>query len=239
MLVIAIIGKVVGCYLGAKIAGLKKRESWAIGFGMSARGAMEIILAQIALTFELIEQDLFVAIVIMAIATSVIAGPLMQKALDRRQQRKFADLLSGKAFVSRLKAVTRKDAIGELAQVAATVTGLDADVINDAVWQREQTMSTGIGNGLAVPHGRIAELSKPQLVVGVSPPGIDFDAGDGVAAEIICMLLTPSDDQLAQIEMLRAVAEAFSDPARHRAAVEAEGYTQFRAAISVGSTPAH
>ena len=239
VLIIAIIGKVVGCYLGAKIAGMNKRESLAIGFGMSARGAMEIILGQIALSFGLIEQDLFVAIVIMAIATSVIAGPLMQKALDRRQQKRFADLLSSKAFVSRLKAVTRRDAIEELSQVAASVTGLDADTINTAVWEREQTMSTGIGNGVAVPHGRIEGLTKPQLIVGVSPPGIDFDAGDGLAAEIICMLLTPADDPLSQIEMLRAVAEVFNDPTRRRSAVEAEGYTQFRAAIAVGSAPAH
>ncbi|MEO0475435.1 MAG: cation:proton antiporter [Planctomycetota bacterium] len=239
VLVVAIIGKVVGCYLGAKFAGMNKRECLAIGFGMSARGAMEIILGQIALSFELITEELFVAIVIMAIATSVIAGPLMQKALDRRQQKRFADLLSSKAFVSRLKAVSRRDAIEEMSQVAATVTGLDADMINTAVWERELTMSTGIGNGVAVPHGRIEGLAKPQLVVGVSPPGIDFDAGDGLAAEIICMLLTPADDQLSQIEMLRAVAEVFNDPARRRSAVEAEGYTQFRAAISVGSAPAH
>lgn len=239
VLVVAIIGKVVGCYLGAKIAGLNKRESWAIGFGMSARGAMEIILGQIALSFGLITETLFVAIVIMAIATSVIAGPLMQKALDRRQQKKFTDLLASKAFVSRLKAVTRKDAIDELAKVAASVTGMGADTIGTAVWEREQTMSTGIGNGVAVPHGRIEGLTKPQLIVGVSPPGIDFDAGDGLAAEIVCMLLTPADDQLSQIEMLRAVAETFGDPARRRSAVEAEGYTEFRAAISVGSAPAH
>ncbi len=239
VLVIAIIGKVIGCYVGAKFAGMSKRESWAIGFGMSARGAMEIILGQIALSFGLIEKDLFVAIVIMAIATSVIAGPLMQKALDRRQQKKFADLLSGKAFVPRLKAGTRRAAIRELAEAAADATGFDAADIDQAVWEREQTQSTGVGNGVAVPHGRIEGLSKPQMVVGVSPPGIDFDAADGVAAEIVCMLLTPADDPLMQIEMLRAVAEAFTDPARRRAAVEAEGYTQFRAAIAVGSTAAH
>lgn len=239
VLVIAIIGKVIGCYLGAKIAGLSKRESWAIGFGMSARGAMEIILGQIALNFGLITPKLFVAIVIMAIATSVIAGPMMQAALNRRQEKKFGDLLSGKAFIPKLKAVTRKDAIRELADVAHTITGVEADTIHRVVWEREQTLSTGIGNGVAVPHGRIPGLAKPQLVVGVSPPGIDFDAGDGMAAEIVCMLLTPAEDQIAQIEMLRAVAEAFSDPAIRRSAVEAEGYTQFRATIAVSSTPAH
>ena len=240
VLVVAIIGKVVGCYFGAKIAGMSKRESWAIGFGMSARGAMEIILGQIALSFGLITEELFVAIVIMAIATSVIAGPLMQKALDRRQQTKFADLLSGKAFIPRLKAVTRHEAIRELAEVASPLVDVPADQIESTVWAREMTMSTGIGNGIAVPHGRVPGLSKPQLIVGVSPPGIDFDAADGMAAEIICLLLTPEDDQLIQIEMLRAVAEVFMDPARRRTAVEADGYTEFRAAISVGSaTPAH
>lgn len=239
VLIIAIIGKVIGCYLGAKFAGLGKRESWAIGFGMSARGAMEIILGQIALTYGLIEKDLFVAIVIMAIATSVIAGPMMQAALNRKQQKKFADLLSGKSFVARLKAVTRRDAIRELAEAAAPLIDIDAATINDAVWERELTMSTGIGNGIAVPHGRIVGLSKPQLVVGVSPPGIDFDAPDGLAAEIICLLLTPADDQLMQIEMLRAVAETLNDPATRRAAVEAEGYTEFRAALAVNTVSAH
>jgi Kef-type K+ transport system membrane component KefB len=238
VLVIAIIGKVLGCYLGAKLAGLNKRESWAIGFGMSARGAMEIILGQIALTYGLIDDELFVAIVIMAIATSVIAGPLMQAALNRKQQKKFADLLSGKAFVPRIKANNRRAAIRELAEAAAPATALSPAVIDQAVWTREQLLSTGIGNGVAVPHGRIDGLTKPQLVVGVCPAGIDFDAADGQPAEIVCMLLTPADDQLTQIEMLRAVAEAFTDPARRRAAVEAEGYTQFRAALAVNTTAA-
>jgi len=239
VLIIAIIGKVAGCYFGAKFAGLSKRESWAIGFGMSARGAMEIILGQIALTYKLIDQELFVAIVIMAIVTSVIAGPLMQKALDRRQQKKFADFLSSKAFVSRLKAVTRRDAIRELAQAAAPLVGISADQIDETVWVREQLLSTGIGNGIAVPHGRLDKLDKPYLIVGISPAGIDFDAGDGLPAEIVCLLLTPADDQLSQIEMLRAVAEAFMDPSRRRSAVEAQGYTQFRAAMAVNSAAPH
>ena len=238
VLVIAIIGKVLGCYLGAKLAGLNKRESWAIGFGMSARGAMEIILGQIALTYKLIDQELFVAIVIMAIATSVIAGPMMQAALNRRQQKKFADLLSGKAFVPKLHAGNRRAAIRELSEIAAPITGLKAEEIDMSVWLREQLLSTGIGNGIAVPHGRIKGLTKPHMIVGVSPAGIDFDAADGQPAEIVCMLLTPADDQIMQIEMLRAVAEAFTDPARRRAAVEADGYTQFRAALAVNSNAA-
>lgn len=77
VLVIAFVGKIAGGYLGAKIGGLGNKESLAIGFGMNARGAMEIILATLALHAKLIGEEVFVAIVIMAVITSIVAGPMM------------------------------------------------------------------------------------------------------------------------------------------------------------------
>lgn len=77
VLVIAFVGKIAGGYLGAKIGGLGNKESLAIGFGMNARGAMEIILATLALQAKLIGEEVFVAIVIMAVITSIVAGPMM------------------------------------------------------------------------------------------------------------------------------------------------------------------
>jgi Kef-type K+ transport system membrane component KefB len=77
ILVLAFVGKIFGGYLGAKIGGLGNKESLAIGFGMNARGAMEIILATLALQANLIGEEVFVAIVIMAVITSIVAGPMM------------------------------------------------------------------------------------------------------------------------------------------------------------------
>jgi Kef-type K+ transport system membrane component KefB len=77
VLALAFLGKISGGYLGAKIGGLAHKESLAIGFGMNARGAMEIILATLALQANLIGEEVFVSIVIMAIITSVVAGPMM------------------------------------------------------------------------------------------------------------------------------------------------------------------
>ncbi len=77
VLILAIVGKISGAYLGAKLGGLSNKESLAIGFGLNARGAMEIILAILALQAKLIGEDLFVAIVIMAVVTSVLAGPML------------------------------------------------------------------------------------------------------------------------------------------------------------------
>jgi Kef-type K+ transport system membrane component KefB len=77
VLAIAIVGKISGAFLGAKLGGLNNKESLAIGFGLNARGAMEIILATLAFQAKLIGEELFVAIVIMAVVTSVLAGPML------------------------------------------------------------------------------------------------------------------------------------------------------------------
>jgi Kef-type K+ transport system membrane component KefB len=79
---LAVACKVFGGSLGAYLGGLTKRESLAVGFGLNARGAMEIILGTLALNVGLIDAKMFVALVIMALITSMISGPLMKKFLD-------------------------------------------------------------------------------------------------------------------------------------------------------------
>jgi Kef-type K+ transport system membrane component KefB len=78
---IAFVGKTIGSGLGTKLGGFTWRESFAAGFGMNARGAMEIILGLVALENGLINERVFVALVIVALVTSMTAGPLMKKAL--------------------------------------------------------------------------------------------------------------------------------------------------------------
>ena len=78
VLLLAIICKLLGSGLGALWGRLSWRESLAVGFGMNARGAMEIVLGLIALQAGLITEQLFVALVIMAILTSIMAGPMLQ-----------------------------------------------------------------------------------------------------------------------------------------------------------------
>ncbi len=75
---LAIVSKVGGAYIGSRISGLKNSEALAIGFGMNARGAMEIILGLLALEAGIINNTIFVALVVMAILTSVLSGPMLQ-----------------------------------------------------------------------------------------------------------------------------------------------------------------
>jgi Kef-type K+ transport system membrane component KefB len=84
VLLIASLGKIGGAGLGAWLGGIPPRQALAIGFGMNARGAMEIILASVALEYHLINQYLFVALVITALVTSMISGPAMQWLIGQK-----------------------------------------------------------------------------------------------------------------------------------------------------------
>jgi len=233
VLIVAIIGKAIGCWMGARWAKLPNREAWAVGWGMVARGAMEIILAQLAFQAGLIGERLFVAIVVMALVTSLISGPAMEWVLQRKQKRKLGDMLSEKRYQPRLEASTARQAIEALSKLAATALNLPADRIAEAVWQREQVVHTGIGKGIAVPHARLPDIKSPCVVIGRDFEGIDFDAPDGRPAQIICLLLSPAANETAQLDMLDAVARAFNDPATVEQALEAESYTEFLAALNL------
>ncbi|MGE0454541.1 MAG: cation:proton antiporter [Vicinamibacteria bacterium] len=84
VLVVACVGKVGGASLGAWLGGMRTREAFAVGFGMNARGAMEIILASVALESGLIDQRVFVALVVMALVTSALGGPAMKRLVRER-----------------------------------------------------------------------------------------------------------------------------------------------------------
>ena len=83
IILIAFIGKILGAGLGARLSGFNWKESLAAGFGLNARGAMEIILGLIALENGLINEKVFVSLIIMALVTSMTSGPLMKWSLNR------------------------------------------------------------------------------------------------------------------------------------------------------------
>ncbi len=238
VLTIAIIGKLFGCYLGAKLVGMGPRESWATGFGMCARGAMEIILGQLALEAELITEPMFVAIVIMALVTSLFPGPVMQWLLGQKQRRNLADVIADKRYIPRLSASTATEAIRELTPLAAAAIGHDADELTKSVLRRERIVPTGLEHGLAVPHAAVPGLKKPTVVIGVSEHGVDFNSRDGEPAHIICLLISSAESQTDQIELLDMVARAFADEQARDAARWAGTFTEFKAALTVHTTKA-
>lgn len=227
VLAIACACKLLGGMLGARWGGMPARESWAIGFAMNSRGAMEIILGLLALEAGIIGPQLFVALVVMAIVTSMMSGPLMRLTLRSAKKRHLPEVLTAKLFLPDLKATTRQAAIDEMAALAAGFAGLNIADVAAAVWAREETMSTGIGNGVALPHARLEGLRAPVVVAGLSLKGIDFDAPDDQLAEVLFLMLIPHDDPGAQLELAADIARLFRHPETLLLARQARKYTDF------------
>ena len=80
---VASVAKIVGAGIGARASGLKKNESLAIAFGMNARGSQEIVLGMVALQVKIIDERIFVGLVVMTVVTILIAGPLMKYYLQK------------------------------------------------------------------------------------------------------------------------------------------------------------
>jgi Kef-type K+ transport system membrane component KefB len=76
---VACVGKIIGAGFGAWLGDMRPREALAVGFGMNARGAMEIVLAALALKFHVITEPVFVALVVMALLTSALSGPVIAR----------------------------------------------------------------------------------------------------------------------------------------------------------------
>jgi Kef-type K+ transport system membrane component KefB/mannitol/fructose-specific phosphotransferase system IIA component (Ntr-type) len=229
VLIIATLGKVIGCGLAGRMSGMARREAWALGFGMNARGAMEIILGLLALKYGLINERLFVALVVMALATSLMSGPILQQVLRLKKSNRFTKFTSSRTFVNRLKARSRVEAVAELASVAAGACGMEASEISDGAMLREQLMPTGIGNGIAVPHARMRGVTEPLIAVGISAAGIDFDSPDGRPAHVILLILTPAHDDGIQLEILADIAKVFRNEEICNKIIGVESYTEFLA----------
>jgi len=228
---IACVGKLIGATLGARWAGMPKRESWALGFAMNARGAMEIILGLLALQSGVIDDRLFVALVVTAIGTSALSGPVMLKILRHRKPRRLLEAFSPRLFLPDLEAQSRREAIHELVIAACDSARIDANSVEVSAWERETTAATGIGNGVALPHARVAGLAEPLIAVGLSEAGIDFDAPDGEPAHAIFLILTPRDEPNAQLQIASELARKFRDRRMLDLIVRAENYTEFLAVM--------
>ncbi len=235
VILIACAGKIVGCYAAGRLSGLGSRESLALGVGMNARGAMEIILALLALNVGLINERTFVALVIMAIVTSVMAGTLMERLLQREKVVRFFDFLSAGAYVAQVRGTDRVAAISELASAITKGHELKAEDVAAEVWKREQVIATGMGHGIAIPHARIAGLKAPLVAVGISEAGVDFDAPDGEPAKLIIMILTPRESNQLQLQLLADIGRTFQDEAIRTSALRTRGYVELLAVLRSGA----
>jgi Kef-type K+ transport system membrane component KefB/mannitol/fructose-specific phosphotransferase system IIA component (Ntr-type) len=227
VLVVACAGKIGGAMLGARLAGSPSREAAAIGVCMNSRGAMEIILATVALEAGLIGDRLFVALVVMAIVTSLMPGPLLGRILARTTRRAVASYLGSRAVLPDMPA---RDITAAITALCAAAGRPDAV---GAVLAREDLQPTGTAGRVALPHAAVPGLTQPAIAIGLSQDGIDFRAPDGQTARIIVLVLTPPDDDAAQLDLLAELDGLLVRPGVRDEVLRLRTATEFKALIQI------
>lgn len=212
VLALGSVTKIVGCRVAARWAGFDRRESWAIGFGMNARGAMEIVLGLLALESGLIGERLFVALVILALATSMTSGTLIQWCFGQRREASFMKHVSARTFAPGMSGDDRFEAVRKLAAIAAEAGGVDPVSASEAVVRHERLYGSAVGQSVAIPHARIPGLTQPVIALGLDALGIEFDTPDGRPVHVVIVLLSPMDDPALHLSILADIGRVFHNP---------------------------
>ncbi len=211
VMAIACMAKIAGSSVGARVGGVAWRESLAIGFGLNSRGAMEILLAVLALEAGIIREPMFVALVIMALATSMMSGPALVKLLKPKSSPLVALLRAGKIVLDPVM-TSRTELIWAMSDAAAEAMGRPeaANQIGGLVLEREEMASTGAGDGVAFPHAEVPGLAGPSLTLARLGRGVDFDAPDGQPVRLVFLLLMPPREYDRHLQLLSALARLLS-----------------------------
>lgn len=122
-----------------------------------------------------------------------------------------SDLITRDAIVSPLKAASKKQAIQTLANRAADLTQFDARKIFDTLLEREKLGSTGIGRGVAIPHGRMAGLDSLFGIFARLDKPIGFEASDDQPVDLIFLLLAPEGAGADHLKALARIARMLRD----------------------------
>lgn len=121
-------------------------------------------------------------------------------------------LISPEAIVPALKAVGKKQALQELSDKAAELTGLPSREIYDALLQRERLGSTGTGDGVAIPHAKLARASGMTALFAKTAKPIDFDSIDNAPVDLIFVLIAPETAGADHLKALARIARVLRDP---------------------------
>ena len=135
-----------------------------------------------------------------------------------------SDLITADAIIPALKVNSKKQVIQELAAKAASITGLPERDIFDTLLQRERLGSTGVGHGIAIPHGKPVLLNRLVGVFARLERPIDFDALDDQPVDLVFLLLAPEGAGADHLKALARIARQLRDPgiaAKLRASTDA------------------
>ncbi|MFH1717550.1 MAG: PTS sugar transporter subunit IIA [Planctomycetota bacterium] len=133
------------------------------------------------------------------------------------------ELVSEKIVKIPLESKDKPDVLRELVQILKDAGEIDDfDGALEAVQEREDKQSTGLEQGIAVPHCKTAAVSRLKLAIGIAPQGVDFDSMDGKPSKLFFLLLAPPDQSGPHVQALAEIAKLARSQVSCRALVNAE-----------------
>ena len=123
-----------------------------------------------------------------------------------------SDFITPESIIPALKANGKKQALQELAERAAQQTGLDERQIYDTLLQRERLGSTGVGNGIAIPHGKLRNLDRIHGIFARLAKPIDFESLDDQPVDLLFLLLAPESAGADHLKALARIARLLREP---------------------------
>ena len=123
------------------------------------------------------------------------------------------ELISPDAVISELRVNGKKQALQELSERAAEVSGLPAREIFDSILQRERLGSTGVGDGIAIPHGKLVKCPRIFGVFARLERPIDFEALDGMPVDLVFLLVAPESAGADHLKALAMIARLLRNSA--------------------------
>jgi len=133
------------------------------------------------------------------------------------------ELVSEKIVKIPLESKDKPDVLRELVQILKDAGEIDDfGAVLEAVQEREDKQSTGLEQGIAVPHCKTAAVSRLKLAIGIAPQGVDFDSMDGKPSKLFFLLLAPPDQSGPHVQALAEIAKLARSQVSCRTLVNAE-----------------
>lgn len=145
---------------------------------------------------------------------------------------RLSELLNPQAIHLRMSARGKREAIAELVEVLEAGHGVASQgEILDRVLRREAMMSTGIGNGIAIPHGKARAVDRLIAACGVAPAGVEFESVDGEPATLFVMLVAPESGGALHVKVLANISRLLKEESVRQQLREAPTPEAFLAAL--------
>ena len=126
---------------------------------------------------------------------------------------KIVDLIRREMVVPALQATEKRGILEELAvYMANRHARIDRATLSRVLIEREQLASTAIGEGVAIPHGKLASVGEIVACLGRAPTGVDFDSMDGQPTYLFFVLVAPESSTGAHLKALARISRVFKDP---------------------------